>query len=30
MDQYVRKHSETALSHGICPDCLAEHYPETR
>jgi Membrane-associated sensor domain len=25
---YVEAHSEAQFSHGICPDCLAEHYPE--
>jgi tetratricopeptide (TPR) repeat protein len=25
---YVRDHSEAEFSHGICPDCMAELYPE--
>lgn len=28
MDRYVRKHSDADFSHGICPDCLVEHYPD--
>lgn len=25
---YIRKHSEAAVSHGICPECLKEHFPD--
>ena len=25
---YIHKHSEADFSHGICPDCLQELYPE--
>ncbi len=25
--QYVSTHTEAMFSHGICPECLAEHYP---
>ena len=25
---YLRKHSDTQVSHGICPDCMARLYPE--
>lgn len=28
LEQYIYTHSEAELSHGICPDCLKEHYPE--
>lgn len=28
LENYVRKHSETEFSHGICPDCLRKFYPE--
>lgn len=28
LDRYVRMHSEADFSHGICPDCLAEHYSD--
>ena len=28
MEEYIREHSEANFSHGICPDCLQEHYPE--
>lgn len=27
VERYVRDHSEAEFSHGICPDCLQEHYP---
>lgn len=27
VDVYIRRHSETDFSHGICPDCAREHYP---
>lgn len=26
---YVRDHSEAEFSHGLCPDCIAELYPES-
>ena len=28
IEVYVRDHSEAEFSHGLCPDCLQEHYPE--
>ena len=28
IEAYVRDHSETEFSHGICPDCLKKLYPE--
>lgn len=28
VESYVRDHSEATFSHGICPDCLVEMYPE--
>lgn len=28
MERYVAEHSEAQFSHGFCPDCIAEHYPE--
>jgi len=28
LDVYVHKYSEANLSHGICPDCIKEHYPD--
>jgi hypothetical protein len=28
MELYVREHSEAEFSHGVCPDCAAELYPE--
>ena len=28
IEVYVRKRSEANFSHGICPDCAKEHYPD--
>jgi hypothetical protein len=28
LEAYIQSHSEAQFSHGICPDCLREHYPE--
>jgi len=28
VDMYIRDHTEAEISHGICPDCLKEHYPD--
>jgi PAS domain S-box-containing protein len=28
VDVYINKHSEADISHGICPECLKEHYPD--
>jgi AmiR/NasT family two-component response regulator len=28
VDVYIHKHTEADISHGLCPDCLKEHYPE--
>ncbi len=28
IDRYVRDHSDAQFSHGICPDCLREYYPD--
>jgi hypothetical protein len=30
LERYVRAHTEAEFSHGICPDCLAQHYSELR
>ncbi|MEO8680105.1 MAG: hypothetical protein ABI665_13720 [Vicinamibacterales bacterium] len=27
IEAYVREHTEAEFSHGICPDCLTEHFP---
>ena len=27
MERFVAAHSEARFSHGLCPDCVAEHYP---
>lgn len=27
VEQYISKHTNVDFSHGICPDCLQEHYP---
>ena len=28
LEAYIQKHSEAEFTHGICPDCVAELYPE--
>lgn len=28
LENYITSHSEARFSHGICPDCLMQHYPE--
>lgn len=28
VDVYIHEHSEADVSHGICPDCLKENYPD--
>lgn len=28
VDVYIDQNSEADISHGICPDCLEQHYPE--
>ena len=28
LDVYVKQHSDAHFSHGICPDCMQEHFPE--
>ena len=28
VDVYIHKHSQAEISHGICPDCVKEHYPD--
>ncbi len=28
VDVYIQQHSEADISHGICPDCLQQHYPK--
>jgi len=30
VEVYVRDHTEANFSHGICPSCLKEHYPDLR
>ncbi len=29
VEEYIRDHSEADFSHGICPACLRQHFPET-
>jgi len=29
IEQYIATHTDALLSHGLCPECLAKHYPET-
>lgn len=28
IEQYIHEHSDTEFSHGVCPDCLREHYAD--
>ena len=28
IDAYIQEHSEAEISHGICPECLEERYPQ--
>lgn len=28
IEEYIRAHSEAQFTHGICPDCIKEHYGE--
>jgi len=28
LEAYISNHSDAIFSHGICPDCIAEHYPD--
>ena len=28
LEAYIHDHSDATFSHGICPKCLAEHYPD--
>ncbi|MFC1555325.1 GAF domain-containing protein, partial [candidate division KSB1 bacterium] len=28
VEEYISKHTESKFSHGICPDCMKELYPE--
>ncbi len=28
LEEYIEEHSDAKFSHGICPDCRKEHYPE--
>ncbi len=30
VDMYVSRRTDAAFSHGVCPDCLVEHYPQVR
>lgn len=30
IELYIREHSEAEFSHGICPDCAQELYPELK
>jgi PAS domain S-box-containing protein len=27
VENYIEQHTEALFSHGVCPDCLKEHYP---
>ncbi len=28
VDVYIDKHSDADISHSVCPDCMAKHYPD--
>jgi hypothetical protein len=28
IDAYIAEHSAAVVSHGLCPECMREHYPE--
>ncbi len=28
LEVYISRHSDALFSHGICPDCVREHYPD--
>lgn len=28
VEEYILEHSEAAVSHGLCPECIAKYYPE--
>jgi DNA-binding response OmpR family regulator len=28
VETYVSKHTDATFTHGLCPDCIAKHYPE--
>lgn len=28
LETYISEHAGTDFSHGICPECVAKHYPE--
>lgn len=28
IEEYVSAHTDALFSHGLCPDCMAKHYPE--
>ncbi len=28
LERYIHEHSDAKFSHGICPECLAQHYPK--
>jgi PAS domain-containing protein len=28
LEKYLTEHTHAELSHGICPDCIREHYPD--
>lgn len=30
LEDYIQTRSEAEFSHGLCPDCLREHYPEIK
>ena len=29
LESYIQQHTEAKFSHGVCPECVKKHYPET-
>jgi len=30
LERYIMQHSEATFSHGVCPECVEEHYPDQK
>lgn len=30
VDEYLQDHTDLELTHGICPDCMRQHFPRTK
>jgi hypothetical protein len=29
LESYIHQHTDAKFSHGICPECIQKHYPES-